>query len=650
MHKIFAFSLRVLLNIIEALGLFTLLLVFAAPRVFAHAQTAAYAEIASIDTKNFPTVSALVDVYDANGEFMTGLKSAELTAYEDSQPRQVSTLTESAAPVQIVVAVNPGPALAVRDGTGTQRFTQVVGALSQWVDSQPADSDDDLSLVSLSGSLISHANAHDWFVSLDSFKPDFRHTTPNLQTLAIALDTASAAIPQPGMKRAVLFITPHMDDTNIDNTIAPLIQSAVDSKVRVFVWFVDAEEYFVTASANAFKSLAQQTNGKFFTFSGTETFPDLTLSLAPLRHVYELAYTSSLTTSGDHSLGLYVETPQGKIPALDKNFNIDIQPPNPIFVSPPLQITRQPPADDPYNPDVLLPAQQSIEIIIEFPDGHKRELKRTALYVDGQVVAENTAEPFEKFTWDLSTYEMSGQHEIVVEAEDILGLQKSSMGIPITMTVMQVPKGIQSLLARYRSYLVLGAIGLAGLALLVILLRGWTSRTLFKDRREARKRFEDPLTQPVVALTESSVSATKKAKTEPRRKGWLQPKPIRVPKAPAYLTRLMNGGEPSSGLPIPVLEKDMTFGTDPVQSIYVLDDPSISPLHARIKQTEDGGFIIYDHGSVAGTWVNYEPVTREGRRLAHRDTIHFGQLVYRFDLNQPPAETEPKVISKKSAL
>jgi predicted component of type VI protein secretion system len=98
-----------------------------------------------------------------------------------------------------------------------------------------------------------------------------------------------------------------------------------------------------------------------------------------------------------------------------------------------------------------------------------------------------------------------------------------------------------------------------------------------------------------------------------------------------------------------VVEKDMTLGTDPVQCVRVLDDPSISSLHARIKRNGDGAFHIYDHGSVAGTWVNYEPVTREGRRLAHGDRIHLGQLLYRFDLNQPPAESEPKVISKKSA-
>jgi predicted component of type VI protein secretion system len=81
----------------------------------------------------------------------------------------------------------------------------------------------------------------------------------------------------------------------------------------------------------------------------------------------------------------------------------------------------------------------------------------------------------------------------------------------------------------------------------------------------------------------------------------------------------------------------------------VLDDPSVSPLHARIKQRPDGSFCIYDHGSVAGTWVNYEPVTREGRLLTHGDRIHLGQLMYRFDLRQPPAEPEPKLIRKRPA-
>ena len=632
----------------RTLSLLLTISLLAVTQTFARAQTAAYAEITAIDTKGFPHITALVDAFNANGEFIEGLSLSAITVYEDAQSRDVDSLTASAVPVQIVVGINPGPALAVRDVSGVARFTRIVEALGIWANAQPTDSKDDLSLVSLSGSLISHAAAKDWFVSLDSFKPDFRTTTPNLQSLTIALDTVNAPTLQDGMKRAILFITPHMDDTNIDNTIAPMIQRAVDTKVRVFVWFVDADTQFDSASANAFRMLAQQTNGSFFAYSGKETFPDPNSYFAALRHIYSLTYTSSLDTGGDHTLGLYIDTPDGEIPALDKTFSVDIEPPNPIFVSPPLQITRQPPADDLYA-DELTPAQQPIEIIVEFPDGHPRELKRTTLYVDGEKIAENTSKPFEKFIWDLSSYEASGQHEIIVEVQDVLGLSKSSIGIPITMTVMQPPGGIRGLFGRYSSYIIMGAIGLAGLLLLGILLRGRTNIVLFRRRKEARRRFEDPLTQPVRATTEPPASATKKSKTQPRKIiEKFQSKPVRrVAEAPAYLTRLTGSGEPASAVPIPLAEKDMTFGTDPVQSKRVLDDPSISPLHARIKQTEDGSFIIYDHGSIAGTWVNYEPITREGQRLAHGDRIHFGQLVYRFDLSQPPVESEPKIITKK---
>ena len=175
-------------------------------------------------------------------------------------------------------------------------------------------------------------------------------------------------------------------------------------------------------------------------------------------------------------------------------------------------------------------------------------------------------------------------------------------------------------------------------------MRGRTNIVFFRRRKAARKKFEDPVTQPVIAMAEPPIAATKKAKTQPRKTIFAPRPPRLVMNAPAYLTRLTDGGEPASAVPIPLDEKDMTFGTDPVQSKRVLDDPSIAPLHARIKRMEDGGFIIYDHGSIAGTWVNFEPVSREGRRLAHGDRLHFGQLSYRFDLNPAPAIPEPRVI------
>lgn len=608
----------------------------------ASAQTAAYAALSAAEAVNFPQVTALLDVYDANGQFITGLQPSAVTVYENGAQLKAGALTESAPPVQLVAAVNPGPALAVRDSQGVTRFGKVVESLAAWTDSLPANSQDDLSLVSLSGSLISHAPASDWLVSLQSFKPDFRNTIPNLQTLAIALDTAAATTPQPGMKRAVLFITPHMDDPDIDNGVAPYIQKAVTENIRVFVWFVDAPNFETSPSANAFKSLALQTNGAFFTYSGLESFPDVNAYLEPLRHIYTLTYTSAVTEAGEHTLGVYVDTGQGIIPAPDVTFTANVQPPNVFFIAPPLQITRQPPADDPYNPDILLPNSQPLEVIVEFPDGHVRDLKRITLFVDGTAVAENTEAPFETFTWDISPYTETSEHTLSVEVEDALGFQHASAGTLVTLTVIPAPGGMEAFMARYRSYVILGAIGLAGVALIGILLFWRGSRhTATIDRVEQRRRLEDPLTQPVPAITEA---AGKRTKTKPRMApaAWMQPKSPRLPEAPAYLIRLTNGGEPASAAPIP-LEKEMTFGTDPVQAMRVLDDPSIAPLHARIKQLEDGTFTIHDHGSVAGTWVNYDPVTREGRRLHHGDRIHFGQMAYRFEARQAPAGSEPKV-------
>ena len=95
--------------------------------------------------------------------------------------------------------------------------------------------------------------------------------------------------------------------------------------------------------------------------------------------------------------------------------------------------------------------------------------------------------------------------------------------------------------------------------------------------------------------------------------------------------------------PLPIAEKETVFGTDPVQCTQIMDDPSISSVHARLRQTDDGGFLLQDNNSIAGTWVNYEPIPHEGYRLGHGDMVHFGQLIYRFILTVPPVVTNPKI-------
>jgi hypothetical protein len=604
----------------------------------ARAQTTATAELSLVDAQGFPTVTALLEVFDEQGQPITGLGPDEVTLLEDGQPYPVGELTESTPPAQIVVAINPGPSLAVRDGEGIERIRRVREVLSGWAGARPPENPDDMSLVSIAGPIITHAKPDAWAISLNAFQPDFRSTTPNVQLLSVALNTVNEGTPLPGMKRAILVITPHMDDPNIDLLLTDIGEQALASKVRIFVWFVDSDLYFNTASATAFKALALQTGGAYFAISGPEILPDPETYFSPLRHLYSLNYKSTLTKSGDHSLSVEVQAAAGKITSESQSFSVDVQPPNPILVMPPGQIVRQAPQDDPYNTKVLLPEKQELEIIIEFPDNHPRPLARTTLYVDGQPVAQNEAEPFDTFVWDLSAYTDSAEHTLVVEAVDTLGMSKASMGVPVTVTVVHPPSGVQAFLARYRSYIAIGAIVAAGGTLLVVLLTGRLRIRSRRERRADRKRYTDPVTQPVTIQQAEPPSKKKQA----ARKPWARAE--RVQDAPAYLTRLRIDGEPMTGNPIPMTEQEITFGTDPVQATNVLDHPSIAALHARLKRTEDGDFLLLDNHSVAGTWVNYDPIPKAGRVLKHGDVVHFGQLMYRFSLKNPPADAEPKVI------
>ncbi len=642
--------MRKFLLLLAGLGLF---LGWGVP---ARAAPGAEADLYPVDTTNFPTVSTFLDVFDVSGRFVSGLSAQQVTILEDRQPLALKALTEMVVPLQLTVAINPGPSFGIHNQAGVAPYDGIHDALNKWAQALPANTPDDLSLVTITGPIIAHASAKDWLVSLNSFQPDFHATTPNLQSLQLALQTVSVPGPRIGMKRAVLFVTPHMDDPDLQNQLQPLITAAIQNRIRVFVWFADNPTYAATTSAAAFNDLALQTGGAFFSATATvPSYPDPESYFAPLRRIYSLQYESVVKAGGPHVVSVAVKGQTGDIKSADQSFTVDLQPPNPMIVSPPLQITRQPPQDDPYNQQVLLPSSQQIGILVEFPDGHKRPLVRTTLYVDGKIVSENRKPPFDSFSWDLSGYTESGDHKLVVEAVDDLNQSKMSMELPITVTVVEPPHGISAFFGRYRQPITFGAIGLAGMVLAGIVFVG-TFRSAFLRRRAEQQVHSDPVTQPVAIVMERSNGKNGTNGKEP-----ITGKHKRAPaangnggapaEAPARLQRLVSDPLAAPGetfktapaAPIPLDGKELTFGTDPVQSIYVLDDSSLAPRHARIMQTEDGQFMVADAGTIAGTWVNFEPVGKEGHALRHGDVVHFGQLIYRFELKDPPPLAEPKI-------
>lgn len=607
------------------------------------AQETARAEIIKVDPSSFPTITALLDVYDAQGKFVTDLDAANVTVLEDGQPLPLSELTEEEVGVQLVVAINPGPPMAVRDKLGISRYERVVEVLRLWAEARPLEPQDEMSLVTTTGPLLIGATPSEWHNSFVSFQPDARAAVPSLESLSLALDVLEGQQDSPtGMKHSILFLTPHLPDQSTVDKLENLAQRAATLGARVNVWLIDSEAYFVHFSATSLKSLAFQTGGEFFAYSGVETLPDPEIYFAHLRHLYTLKYESQLATGGTHNLAAWVQSGELDLLSEEQSFALDIQPPNPMLLSPPAQIVRQAPEDDPYNIDLLQPTEQVIEILIEFPDGHPRPIINATLFVDDEIVSVITEPPFDKFHWNISEYLSSGEHSLRIEVEDSLGLIKTSLGVPVTLTVVQPPTGALAFFGRNSSNLTIGVIALAGILLALILLAGGR-RGLFTfaiARREAKKASSDPLTQPVPAITDDP-----KNNLQSSAQGWGR-RPKRV-KASAYLARLNGGSKNVAIKRIPLTGEEITFGTDPVKAAYVLDDPSISPIHARINPGEGGRFIISDQDSVAGTWVNFEQIGSEGAVLAHGDLIHFGALRYQFIVEKPPNQKKPEISIEK---
>jgi predicted component of type VI protein secretion system len=110
--------------------------------------------------------------------------------------------------------------------------------------------------------------------------------------------------------------------------------------------------------------------------------------------------------------------------------------------------------------------------------------------------------------------------------------------------------------------------------------------------------------------------------------GWITPENGSAPPEPYLLAGL-----------------DVILGRDPSFAGLVIDDPSVSGLHAAVIRQADGEYLIRDQGSVAGTWVNSEQVPETGRRLKHGDLIHLGRVALRFRLASPRHPRTVRVIS-----
>ena len=138
---------------------------------------------------------------------------------------------------------------------------------------------------------------------------------------------------------------------------------------------------------------------------------------------------------------------------------------------------------------------------------------------------------------------------------------------------------------------------------------------------------------------EDALSGIGGGSSSKRLSGWVSrlnwPQRRLTPDADAYLIRVTETLEESTITPIPISSDELTFGRDKNLATLVVNDKSVEALHARLARQADGRFLLADEGSVAGTWVNYAPVSREGVYVENGDLINIGRVGFRFKLRNP---------------
>lgn len=545
---------------------------------------------------HFPRLTLFVRPLDAEGRFVAGLTPSDFLLYEDDRPVPVLRAVEQYPGAQVVVALAPARAFAVRDNLGVSRYEYIRLQLLSWLQARAGTTLDDLSLVTPAGVLVSHSPDYARLAqALNAYTPS-PEAAFTLAPLAQALTLAADPTPRPGMGRVVLFITALPGEANQAH-LAQLADQARQAGVAVYPWLVGPSEALDDPAAQTLRDLAATTGGRFTFFSGEETLPQVADLLEPHARTYQVDFLSAARESGPRTLHLRLRTPWGVWEASPLTYDLTVLPPHPVFLDLPTVVERPVPADDPTrDPALRDPRALDLAVAVEFPDGHPRALRRLTLLVDDRPVATRTEPPFDRLTWDLTAYTQSGTHTVLLEAEDALGLVGRSEALGVRFVVPPAPNPVQALAERYSLWVTYGVLALAGAVLLWVILA--------PGRPHARLRRQAPSTPETAPAPAAGV---------------------------ARLVPLPENGHADP--PLLLTAPQVTLGSDPHQADLVVDDPSVAPRHARLWRDEQGRYRLADLGSLAGTWVNYTPLSPRdtaGRVLRPGDIVHLGRKGYRF--------------------
>ncbi len=612
-----------LIRAINLIALFSLIVAPPVGSVSASAETQTSAQsayslyITSTSADAFPEVSATVAASGATGLRVAGLDKTTFTLLENNTPVTLQEVNEEEVGIQLGIVLESSDVFSKRDTDLVTRLDKVKSALfslvvgTETVPPYMKDAVDTVSVIAPEGFIIRDSavggEIHNAIVAYES---EFRTETGLFQMIDQAIEAVSVIPPRPGMKREVVIFT-----SGIPGAAEAETKEAIDranaARVTLHTVLVGPAAAPTLPLAKNVEALASQTGGSYRYFEETaEAVNPLWDILASQRVQYRLLYRSALKESGQYSLQALANVGGTPILSPAETFAVAIEPPTVRLINPPSEIVRS--TDEPgADTTAIEPRTQNLSVQVDFPDGYTRAVSKVQLIVDNAVVDELTEAPFDTLRWDLTGYDITGNHTVQVYVVDELGLDARAGASEILVTV-KVPPSVTQQYAPYAVTAASAAVIIVVLSLLifgiVVILRRPTVVTNIV--REAGARVKEA-TEPFIPTPHRGAAKNKQGK--------------------AYLERI-DDTTPGPHPTIELIGDNLRLGRDETLAQIAVNDKSVSRLHARITEEADGLFFIHDEGSTSGTWVNYKQVSMSGQQLRHEDVINLGRVQLKFRL------------------
>ncbi|MBN1315427.1 MAG: FHA domain-containing protein [Anaerolineales bacterium] len=605
-----------------------------------------------VDYTNFPSVTIKAIVSDDTRSRVEGLTEADFTLREDGQTVPF-VLSEEEMGIQVVFVLDASANTRQNGASGYTRLEEGKQVIYNFAENHMADFFDQIAVLAPKSSTEIQKVAPlpddpDDFTPFTNTVSDGTYlydipqgvsNTPLNDLVSGALKMLESSASE--LHRAVVVISDGIDVIS-DREVADIVRTANSLNVPIYTIIFGPTSNWGGQAESNMKRLSLDSHGAHYQLSAQtrkpeaidsiieETMTSLYEKLDSQRDQYVLTYSSGIFSAGSHEISLDVGGKSTKT-----SMSINVRPPQVTILQPAAGITIDRITDD---PGILVqdiePRTQVVDFEVSWPDGFQREITHVDLLVDGVAVTDACIPPCNQIIWNLTSLG-SGSHSIRVRVRDQQGQEAESVEVPLNITIVTptpvptatptpypTPTPMPAPLACEDQFTGMTRIvrcnpEIWSLAALIIALFALLLAVFVVRRR------------PQVI---SSVVNKVKEITEPF---FLDRDRARSARETKAVLVILEGDDPSRK-PIELVGDNIRIGRDEALAQVVLNDRSVSRLHARISEEGDrkGGarFMLYDEGSTSGTYVNYEPVGINGQWLQHDDIVNLGRVRMQFKL------------------